>query len=139
MTCVRRRASISVLVRRVLGLSSNNERARASGRALEVELVWSGDLLLARSFPRPTAERRSVGHVWMSGACCVWFRVRRVFVSHTLCEAPLMCSSLMDFDDTSTDARVYAAVSAAASSSRAEIVAAYTGCTFVTGNGELIA
>ena len=30
------------------------------------------------------------------------------------------------------------AVIASASSSRAEIVAAYTGCTFVTGDGELI-
>lgn len=42
VSCVRRRASVSVsvLVRRVLGLSSNDERARASsGR------VWRRDLL----------------------------------------------------------------------------------------------
>jgi hypothetical protein len=41
VSCVRRRASVSVSVlgRGVLGLSSNDERARASGR------VWRRDLL----------------------------------------------------------------------------------------------
>jgi hypothetical protein len=103
VSCVRRHAAISLLVRRVLGLSSNDERVRASdGRALEVELLWSSDLLLARSFPRPTAERRSVGRVWMSGACCVWFRVRRVSTRLAEGGISLWCSSSVceDVDDT---------------------------------------
>ena len=73
----------------------------------------------------------------MSGACCDWFRVSRNFVSCALYEAPLRCNSPLseNIDDTSTD-EDSAIVIAPASSSRAKIVAAYTGCTFVTGDGE---